>query len=295
MKILSKPKGNAEEYGRWSVNPYVGCTHGCLYCYLKKGVWKNNLGQNKPVLKKGIINEEHAFHIAMAEILENREEIVKDGGLFMTFTSDPCIPETRDLFFRITKDAMEERVPVVLLTKNADFTKEYCYENIRWRLTTNSYGHNVAFGWTLTGRNGLEQNAHSNEMRMQEMSRVYRDGFKTWVSIEPVIDFPSSLDMIKQALAAGCQHFKIGLLTNNTHVVRKDFQFGEHHFDAYNRDECIDFIHNVMRIVEAGDGKATVYWKQSFRDFLGEEDFARAIVGYNNIVGKDWSMFKKED
>jgi hypothetical protein len=190
---------------------------------------------------------------------------------------------------------MEERVPVVLLTKNADFTKEYCYENIRWRLTTNSYGHNVAFGWTLTGRNELEQNAHSNEMRMQDMSRVYRDGFKTWASIEPVIDFPSSLDMIKQALDAGCQHFKIGLLTSNTHVVRKDFQFGEHHFDAYNRDECIDFIHDVMRIVEAGDGKATVYWKQSFRDFLGEEDFTRATVGYNNIVGKDWSMFKKED
>ena len=295
MKILSKPKGNAEEYGRWSCNPYVGCSHGCLYCYLKKGVWANTLGCNKAQLKSGIINDEHAYHIAMAEIIENREQIIKDGGLFMTFTSDPCIPETRDLFFRITKDAMEERVPVVLLTKNADFTKEYCYENIRWRLTTNSYGHNVAFGWTLTGRNELEQNAHSNEMRMQEMSRVYRDGFKTWASIEPVIDFPSSLDMIKQALAAGCQHFKIGLLTSNTHVVRKDFQFGEHHFDAYNRDECIDFIHDVMRIVEAGDGKATVYWKQSFRDFLGEEDFARATVGYNNIVGKDWSMFKKED
>lgn len=295
MKILSKPKGNAEEYGRWSCNPYVGCSHGCLYCYLKKGVWANTLGCNKAQLKSGIINDEHAYHIAMAEIIENREQIIKDGGLFMTFTSDPCIPETRDLFFRITKDAMEERVPVVLLTKNADFTKEYCYENIRWRLTTNSYGHNVAFGWTLTGRNELEQNAHSNEMRMQEMSRVYRDGFKTWASIEPVIDFPSSLDMIQQALAAGCQHFKIGLLTSNTHVVRKDFRFGEHHFDAYNRDECIDFIHDVMRIVETGDGKATVYWKQSFRDFLGEEDFARATVGYNNIVGKDWSMFKKED
>ena len=25
MKILSKPKGNAEEYGRWAVNPYNGC------------------------------------------------------------------------------------------------------------------------------------------------------------------------------------------------------------------------------------------------------------------------------
>ncbi len=25
MKILSIPKKNAEEYGKWAVNPYLGC------------------------------------------------------------------------------------------------------------------------------------------------------------------------------------------------------------------------------------------------------------------------------
>ena len=32
LKILSRPQGNAEEYGRWSVNAYIGCSHGCHYC-----------------------------------------------------------------------------------------------------------------------------------------------------------------------------------------------------------------------------------------------------------------------
>ena len=287
LKILSRPRGNAEEYGQWAVNPYKGCGHGCLYCYLKKGVWANGLGGSTAELKSGVVNQEHAYHLAMAEIIENREEIIRDGGLFMTFTSDPCVEETRNLFFLIVKDAMGKRVPVVLLTKNADFTKEYYYENIRWRLSVNEYGHDVAFGWTLTGHDELELNAHSNEMRLQEMSRVCRDGFKVWASIEPVITFPSALDMVYQAVNAGCQHFKIGLLTNNTRLVRKDFEFGEHHFDAYKVNDCLHFIEDVMRVT---DGKATVYWKQSVRDLLGT-DYECEIDRYPHSVGKNYNLF----
>ena len=118
---------------------------------------------------------------------------------------------------------------------------------------------------------------------------------RTWASIEPVIDFPSSLDMIYQALNAGCEHFKIGLLTNNTRLVRKDFEFCEHQFKAYDVIDCMHFIEDVMRLT---DGKATVYWKQSVRDLL-ETIYTTAAVdellNYPHSVGKDWSMFKKED
>ena len=287
MKILSRPQGNAEEYGRWSVNPYKGCSHGCLYCYLKKGVWANGLGGNTAELKSGVVSQEHAYHLAMAEIIEHREEIIRDGGLFMTFTSDPCAPETRNLFFLLVKEVMYIRVPVVLLTKNADFTKAFYYENIRWRMSQDDYGHDVAFGWTLTGHNELEPNAHSNEMRLQEMSRVCRDGFKVWASIEPVIDFPSALNMVYQALNAGCQHFKIGLLTNNTRVVRKDFEFGEHKFKAYDVRDCLHFVEDVMRMTA---GKATVYWKQSVRD-LFDGDGHIILDQWPHSVGKNYSLF----
>ena len=29
MKILSRPKKNAEEYGKWAVNAYIGCSNRC--------------------------------------------------------------------------------------------------------------------------------------------------------------------------------------------------------------------------------------------------------------------------
>ena len=111
MKILSRPKGNAEEYGRWSVNPVVGCPHGCEYCYLKKGVWKNALGGNEPTFKTGIVNKDHAFHLFAAEIIENKDEIVRDGGLFMSFVTDPMCEQNRSLFWGYIACATSMGIP----------------------------------------------------------------------------------------------------------------------------------------------------------------------------------------
>ena len=138
----------------------------------------------------------------------------------------------------------------------------------------------IAFGWTLTGHDELEPQASPNADRIKAMRSVGNDGFKTWASIEPVIDFRSSLDMIYQALNAGCQHFKIGLLTSNTRVCR----------DKYDMNDCLHFVEDVMRITS---GKATVYWKQSVRDFIGH-DLEFHIDIDEHSVGKDWSIFNNK-
>lgn len=294
LKILSRPQGNAEEYGRWAVNPYKGCSHGCLYCYLKKGVWANGLGGSTAQLKTGVVNEEHACHLAMAEIYANYKEIIRDGGLFMTFTSDPCTKKTREIFFKIAiESARNLGMPVTILTKSADFINYWKYLDITSGHVFNSelVKSLLSFGWTLTGHDELEPNASPNAKRINAMRIVSANGFKTWASIEPVIDFDSSYKMITEALDAGCKHFKIGLLTNNTHLVRKSFQFGEHKFDAYKIEDCMGFITDVWN---ATNGRATVYWKQSVRDLLGTVYTTAAvdeILNQSNAVGKDWNMF----
>lgn len=302
LKILSRPRGNAEEYGRWSVNPVVGCPHGCEYCYLKKGVWKNALGGNEPTFKMGIVNEDHAFHLFAAEIIEHKDEIINDGGLFMSFVTDPMCEQNRTLFWGYIACATATGIPVTILTKSVNIWNCFRYKCIAGNPHYPEYGIDLekrkrltAFGWTLTGHDELEPNAPTNEARLRDMDIVARDGFKTWASVEPVIDFHSSLDMIYQALNAGCQHFKIGLLTSNTRVVRKDFQIGEYQFKAYDVRDLLHFIEDVMRMTS---GKATVYWKQSVRDLLGTVYSPAAVdelLNFPHSVGKDWSMFKKED
>ena len=295
LKILSRPQGNAEEYGRWAVNPYKGCSHGCLYCYLKKGVWANGLGGDTAELKTDVVSDEHAYHLAMAEIIENKEQIIKDGGLFMTFTSDPMHHDTRKLFARIAEESIFYDIPVTILTKCADFYDPCCEQDdfpyeLDMMVQNSDKTHLLAFGFTLTGHDELEPNAAPNADRIKTMKALRDDHFKVWASIEPVIDFPSALDMVYQAVNAGCQHFKIGLLTNNTRLVRKDFEFGGHHFDAYKVNDCLHFVEDVMRMTS---GKATVYWKQSVRD-LFDGDGHIILDQWPHSVGKDWNMFDKE-
>ncbi len=274
------------------MNPVVGCPHGCEYCYLKKGVWKNALGGNKPTFKKGIVNEDHAFHLFAAEIIEHKDEIIRDGGLFMSFVTDPMCEQNRTLFWGYIACATATGIPVTILTKSVNIWNSFRYKCIAGNPHYPNYDIGMedrkrltAFGWTLTGHDELEPNAPTNEARLRDMDIVARDGFNTWASIEPVIDFKSSLDMITKAVDAGCQHFKIGLLTENTRVCRKKFDV----------KECMGFITNVLTLT---NGKATVYWKQSVRDLLktiytdAEVD---DILNLPNAVGKDWSMFKKED
>ena len=314
MKILSRPKKNAEEYGKWAVNPFVGCSNQCEYCYLRKGPSGKYLGQDHPVLKKGVVNEEHAYHLAMTEIIEHKDEIIRDSGLFFTFTSDPCLPTTCDLTFQIAADAMNYGIPVTLLTKNADFCG---MENPSVQLFAvacqvdswlthiaifkNTYQKRLAIGFTLTGRDDLEPLASSNQKRINALKHLNGEGWLTWASIEPVIDFDSSFRMIQQALNAGCQHFKIGLMTEHTKVCRRGFTLGGKTFESYDPASCLAFVQNVMQLTR---DRATVYWKQSFRDFIGgtgkhrlfsDDELHKIFDDYPNAVGKDWSMFNHQN
>lgn len=324
MKILSRPRGNAEEYGRWSVNPYLGCPNDCAYCYLKKGPGAKTLGGDKPMLKIGVVSEEHAYHLAMAEILENREQIIRDGGLFMTFTSDPCIKETRSLMFRIVNECIghgmtpkEKIIPVTLLTKDADFCgwdievldSMEKMNRIRAWMTNISMSDpkktydRLAVGWTLTGHDELEPNASPNGDRIKAMAYLSSRGYRTWASIEPVVTFDASMRMIEQALDAGCRHLKIGLMTSRTKVCRHGFSLGGHDFAPYDLAECCQFVGYVMEL--AGRYHATVYWKQSVCDLLQQSEkhpqpvhgmTAREFLSqWPHSVGKDWSMFGNDN
>ena len=201
-------------------------------------------------------------------------------GLFLSFTTDPLIPQTRELSkFTILSCVQLKGVPVTLLTKNADFIDDGVFFSWMMTLSEEQRKH-VAFGFTLTGRDDMEPNASTNQERIETMRRLKELGFRTWASIEPIIQFNKSLCVIRESVRF-CDHYKIGLRSG----VKKDY---------YDNDQLLEFIRNVNQVFTDAEREymafPTVYWKESVRKRINtgliHSEFNRFAVeiGFNPAI-----------
>jgi DNA repair photolyase len=204
-KAIYEPSGKAAEYSEWACNFYVGCSNGCTYCYCKKGILAGVMGQDKPQLKKCFKSEDDAFMTLQKELRKNLSEIT-NHGLFFSFTTDPMLPETKSLTLRSLDFCLFYRVPVKILTKCTNWVSDFDFDYYK------GAEKEIAFGFTLTGHDELEPGASSNIERIKAMIKLHNSGFRTWASIEPIIDFPSARDMIRRSFGF-CDLYKVGLMS----------------------------------------------------------------------------------
>lgn len=273
-KAIYSPKGKAREYAKYAVNFYVGCSNDCSYCYCKRGVLGHAMGGTTPTLKKCFKDEDDAIETFVHELISNLSELRK-YGLFFTFTSDPMLPETQGLTFAAIDICIDEDVPVKILTKRADFDVSTYY---------NVHNETIAFGFTLTGCDDKEPNASTNADRIAQMKRLHYRRFKTFASIEPVIDIEKSKQMIAQTLGY-CDLYKIGLMSGH-----KD----------YTREQVAQFVTDVNDMIHHhkfyNNEDVKVYWKDSvlqFIKFTRQDLYEHAKERGNDfvLVDNDYNLF----
>ena len=243
-KAIYKPKGKAGEYAEWACNLYVGCSNNCSYCYCKRGVLGHVMGAPVPTLKKCFRDPEDAYEVFVKELDKNLPELQK-SSLFFTFSSDPMIPETRELNWECIDLALTRGVKCQVLTKNADFIKEldtlltHCW----------CYRDNLAFGFTLTGRDDLEPGASTNAERCETMRTLHQYGYRTFASLEPVVD-PKKTTEIIYRIKDYCDLIKVGLMSGRS-------------LSEYNRSE-VEWIASLLYC-----SNRPYYLKKSLTDYLG--------------------------
>jgi DNA repair photolyase len=256
FKAIKMPEGAAAEYAKYSCNFYKGCSNGCTYCYNNRWKWGGT------TLKKCFKDETHALEIFEKELKANLPELQKHG-LFFSFTTDPMLPQTIALTQDAIGNAQYNSVPVKILTKCTDWVDEIIEDDKGY----NDHRKDLkAFGFTLTGHDELEPNASTNAERIQAMRKLHDAGFKTWTSIEPVIDFESSKQMIYDAETVDCDLFKIGL------------QSGV----KYDKKEVEKFVRFISKVCAS-----KIYFKDSL---LKQAGISRSELP-NNCVPRDYNMF----
>ena len=260
---IYRPKKKAAEFSEYACNFYVGCSNGCTYCYLKKGIGCKTLGGNTPTLKKCFKDENHALKVFEKELKANLLELQKHGLLF-SFTTDPMLTETIELTRYAISKCFQYSVPVKILSKVAP-VDSWFIDNI----FIHAHKDYIAFGFTLTGHDELEPGASTNAERITAMKKLHDAGFKTWASIEPIIDLDSSMDMIADTRCF-CDLYKIGLESG------KKYRYGE----------LISFIYWCCNNCYIYGGK--VYFKDSL---LKAADINRSELPVN-CVNRDYNIFK---
>lgn len=271
-KAIYNPSGKAGEYSYWACNLFNGCSAKCEYCYNRHGITAKILGSDKPTLKKCLKDEETALEIFIREIVLNSATL-REHGLFFNFVSDPFLPETKTLNWKAMMYCLYMGIPVKALTKQTWWVEGFLDSFELWldeHPNRPDCKKLLGFGFTLTGHDEMEPGAAPNADRIRAIKLLSDEGYKTWASIEPIIDINSSLDMIGQA----CNHVDL---------IKVGLQSGK----KYDTENLKSFACHIWDLADEYGFK--VYLKDSFVKAIG---FERERLPDTFSVGRDFKLHK---
>lgn len=203
MSVIYVPKGKAREYSPYACNIYLGCNHGCKYCYAPSINFKKREDYLNPIPRRNILKE-------FEEDCKNLKNF--DSQVQFCFMTDPYNSKEKEfeLTRRCLEIALKYKIPISILSKSdlvlrdIDLFKEF--------------KGNIKIGMTLTFDNKKdsefwEPEATNPEQRINVLKLCKENNIKTWASFEPVIIPEQSINMILKTLPY-VDLFKIGKLNN---------------------------------------------------------------------------------
>jgi DNA repair photolyase len=184
MKAIYEPKGKAKEYCDLAVNLYRGCGHGCSYCYAPAVLrMQREEFTDHPAVRPGIL-----------EAIEKEAPKYKGREVQLCFTCDPYQMIDKEL--QITRRAIEilkaNDITVRILTKGGLYSErdfDLLEPQRDWYgVTMTFYEPAECYKW--------EPHTATPLGRILSLKRAKKEGLRTWVSLEPVINPCETLTII---------------------------------------------------------------------------------------------------
>lgn len=200
---IYEPSGRAREYAALAINTYLSCGHGCLYCYAPLALHKKREVFHIP-------QHRHIIWNVLRREVERKAAAgwTEKGPVLLSFMCDPyqqlelsarntrrCIIILKDAGFNIiilTKAPSRAFGDIDLLDPTRDMVGT----------TMTTLDPRAAKAW--------EPGAQLPFTRLAGLEQFDRNGFYTWISLEPLLDPRQARHIIRAAHFA--QHFKLGML-----------------------------------------------------------------------------------
>lgn len=264
---IYQPGGAAGEYSKYACSIYVGCPGKCDYCCRDEQPLAGAIGGSVVRLKESLKTESNAIGVYFKELFGGnggvvRQELLKNG-IFFTFTSDPGLPQTFPMVAALIAETVKLHVPVQILTKFTGWMDSEIWQDLQSIPELNQY---LAIGFTLTGHDDREPGASPNAKRIAALKRAHKDGFRTFSSIEPIIDEESSYLSVLWC-SDFVDLFRVGLLSHG----------------KCDRARLMAFANDLAAI----PSKPYIYLKDSLVEQLGRP---RESYGAN-FVNSDFTPF----
>ena len=209
MSLIYKPSGAALEYAPWALNPWDGCPHGCLYCYVPETRRMDRAGFHMdPKPRKVVLDALRTG--ALKREAEAHAKAYPGQPVLLSFSSDPYQP--REMAEQLTRRCLEVLIAsgctVAVLTKAGTLARR------DFDLLASRPGN--WFGVTLTTDSEAlaerwEPNAAPPAVRIENLEAARDAGISTWVSLEPTIYHEDGLRLIK-SLWRVALHLAVGKL-----------------------------------------------------------------------------------
>jgi DNA repair photolyase len=248
-KIIKKTKpGSANwEYSQYYLNPWLGCSHECAYCY-NKGRYKNNMFWGKPVRPvKGLF----------ARLEYQLEREIPQGQIFMSFVGDPFDVNMYHNTRKVLEILLKYDVPnLCVLTKSRtvvlfmDILKQFKNIKIGFSLSFDNDKDSIKYE---PGAAVFSERVKALEEMMWECWGYHNIRF--WASLEPVINILQTLNIIYKTRDF-VSFYKIGLLGSHSKL-----------FEGYNNQKFKAFACDALKLIKEAD--VDVYIKKSLQAKMG--------------------------
>ena len=190
--VIYRPSGNAGEYAPLATNPWRGCGHGCLYCYVP-----NATHIDRKLFNEGAVLREGYIDRLWEDVVRHQRAGVAGGPseqIFISFSSDPFHRGDLEPTRKVMAILQGAGLAFCTLSKGGERALPFLP---LYRPTRDAYACTLTTLDDVFSRK-WEPNAALPRDRIATLSRFHEAGIFTWVSLEPTLDVEASLDIVAE-------------------------------------------------------------------------------------------------